>query len=144
MIRQILDYIHNYFIKEVYRGNFKIESGSINVDFLLDGQYFKISGSVFNDGVHKYNDSEDTLQDEEFSGYIASMAVPKDLIDLADEIVAWLEKYGDIVGSPYQSESFAGYSYTKGNKSTGSGAGGSQISWQDMFASRLNAYRKIS
>lgn len=142
MLKEILDYIHNYFVKEVYRGNFKIESGSLNVGFLLDGQYFKINGSVFNDGVHKYNDTEDVLRDEEFQGYIMTMAVPQDIINLDAEISSWVDKYGEVADSPYQSESFGGYTYTK---ASGSGSSSNpQVSWQDKFASRLNAYRKIS
>ena len=142
MLQQILDYIHNYFIKEVYRGTFKIESGSLAVDFLQNGQYYKIVGSVFNDGVHKYLDTADVLVDEEFQGEIWSMAVPKAILDLDLEIDTWVKEYGAIVDNPYQSESFGGYSYSKGS---GSGKGGNaQISWQDKFGSRLNAYRKIS
>lgn len=142
MLQEILDYIHNYFIKEVYRGTFKIESGSLTVDFLQNGQYFKIVGSVFNDGVHKYLDEQDVLNDETFDGEIWAMAVPKAIVDLEAEIADWIEEYGDTLNNPFQSESFGGYSYTKGS---GSGKNGTtQISWQDKFGSRLNAYRKIS
>lgn len=142
MLQEILDYIHNYFIKEVYRGTFKIESASLTVDFLQNGQYYKIVGSVFNDGVHKYLDDTDVLVDEEFHGEIWSMAVPKAITDLEVEIDNWNKEYGAIVNNPYQSESFGGYSYSKGS---GSGKNGStQILWQDKFGSRLNAYRKIS
>lgn len=139
MLKEILDYIHNYFAKEVYKGKFKIVNGLLDVNFLQDDQYFKIEGSIFNDGVHKYS-ADDVLHDEEFSGLVTSMAVPQDIINLSDEITAWMNEYGKVVNSPYQSESFGGYSYTKAN---GSGSN-SQVSWQDKFSSRLNAYRKIS
>ena len=86
MLQEILDYIHNYFVKEVYRGTFKIESGSLTVDFLQNGQYYKIVGSVFNDGVHKYLDNTDVLIDEEFQGEIWAMAVPKGILDLEADI----------------------------------------------------------
>lgn len=142
MLQEILDYIHNYFIKEVYRGTFKIESGDLTVDFLQNGQYFKIVGSVFNDGVHKYLDTEDVLTSEEFEGEIWAMAVPKAILDLAVEIKEWVDEYGSVLNSPYQSESFGGYSYSK---ASGSGKGGNtQFTWQDKFGSQLNAYRKIS
>lgn len=142
MLQEILDYIHNYFIKEVYRGTFKIESGSLTADFLQNGQYYKIVGSVFNDGVHKYLDESDTLEDEQFCGEIWAMAVPKAIIDLDKEIADWIKEYGAALDSPYQSESFGGYSYTKGS---GSGKNGTaQLSWQDKFGPKLNAYRKIS
>lgn len=140
MLQEILDYIHNYFVREVYRGTFKIESGSLAVDFLKDGQYFKIVGSVFNDGVHQYKDS-DQLEDETFTGQVLTMAVPPYIIELDAEISAWVDANKDVINSPFQSESFGGYSYSKGS---GSGKNGlSQISWQDKFSSKLNAYRKI-
>lgn len=140
MLEQILDFIHNYFIKEVYRGKFKIESGVLNVDFLLENQYFKIKGSIFNDGLHKY--SHDALEDEEFEGEVWALAIPWAVISLAEEITAYQEKYADKLDSPYQSESFGGYSYSK---SSGTDSKGNDVtSWQSKFASRLNHWRKIS
>jgi len=141
MLEEVLNYIHNYFVKEVYRGKFKIESGVLSVDFLQNGQYFKVVGSVFNDGVHKFEEN-DTMQDEEFVGEIWTMAVPKLVLDVVKEIETWVQQYGSTVDSPYQSESFGGYSYSKGSGNSNSGA--SQISWRDKFGPKLNAYRKIS
>ena len=138
MLEQILDYIHNYFIKEVYRGTFVIESGSINLDFLQNGQYFKVVGSVFNDGVHKYPDDE--LTDETFTGEIWAMAVPPSVIALSVEIQDWVTKYGETTNSPFNSESFGGYSYTKGGTGNGDNAG----TWQGVFGSRLSRWKKIS
>lgn len=143
MLEQILAYIHNYFVKEVHSGKFAIDSGRLSdVDFLLDGQYFMVVGSVFNDGVHKY--PEDVLVDEEFSGEIRAMAVPPAVIALSEEISEWCEKYGSAMNSPYSSESFGGYSYTKAQGSGGSGNGASPSSWQSVFRSRLNQWRKIA
>ena len=56
-----------------------------------------------------------------------------------DNVELWREKYGAVMDSPYTSESFGGYSYTKANgagDSTGSGG------WQAAFRARLNPYRK--
>lgn len=141
MLQEILDYIHNYFVKEVYRGKFKIESGSLVVDFLQNNQYFKVIGSVFNDGVHEYSES-DVLTDEEFQGEVWAMAVPKAVLNVAVEAAAWVAQNKEAIESPFQSESFGGYSYTKGS---GGGANGSAgVTWQDKFGHKLNAYRKIS
>lgn len=114
---------------------------------LKENQYFRIIGSLFNDGVHKYLDSEDQLVDETFSGYIWAMAVPPAVVALCQDIEAWQEKYGSLDGalmSPYSSESFMGYSYTKssvyGSRSSGSST---SVTWKDMFASRMNPWRKI-
>ena len=140
MIEEILDYIHNYFVKEIYRGKFEIKAGSLSVDFLKEGQYFKIVGSDLNDGVYKYG--SDTLTDEDFEGQVWAMSVPASFVKIADEIADWQSKYGEATQTPYQSESFGGYSYSK---ATGGADGKStMVSWKDVFGSRLNAYRKLA
>jgi hypothetical protein len=113
----------------------------INGDFIRliqDDQYFRIVGSVFNDGVYK-NDEELVLTDEKFIGAIWLMAIPKEVIDLASEIDTWKTAYTDTVNSPFQSESFGGYSYSKAGGSSGS----SGPTWQSVFAAQLNKWRKI-
>ena len=52
MLTEICDYLNNYFWRLKIVGEFKIENGSITVEQLKDGQYFRIVGSLFNDGVH--------------------------------------------------------------------------------------------
>lgn len=145
MLSQILDFIHNYFIKEAHTGHFRVVSGELSdVDFLLDGQYFYINGSVLNDGLYQYPASG--LADEEFNGEIWAMAVPRELLQLADEIQNWVDKYGDAVNSPYSSESFGGYSYTKQTSvgsNSGNGNRNSVFGWKDVFKSRLYRWRKI-
>ena len=140
MLEQILDFIHNYFETEIYRGKFKIENGALVTNALISGQYFKIKGSLLNDGIYQYP-AED-LVDEEFEGEIWSMAVPKTVLELAAEIDDWQKEYGDKLNSPYQSESFGGYSYSKAGGTDSNG--NSLTSWQGVFGTRLNAYRKIS
>lgn len=137
MLEQILDYIHNYFIREIHRGKFNISDGTIDLNFLQNGQYFKIVGSVFNDGVHQYPAFD--LADETFVGEIWAMAVPSAVIALSDDIKKWMDDYGEKINSPYQSESFGGYSYTKASTSSGD-----QVDWRSVFRSRLNRWRKIS
>lgn len=108
---------------------------------LLEGQYYRVIGSVFSDGVHKYGDLQDVKRDETFSGAVWFMAVPPAVVSLNAEIDAWIEKYGDIVNSPFTSESFSGYSYTKGSGSSTSTGNGN--TWQNNYKSRLNKWRKI-
>lgn len=140
MLEQILDYIHNYFEKDIVSGSFVISGGAVQIDFLQNGQYFRIVGSTFNDGVYQY--PVDELVDETFIGEIWAMAVPPSVVALVNEITAWTEKYADVTDSPYQSESFGGYTYTK--KSGTSGGGGDTYDWRTAFNSRLNRWRKIS
>lgn len=137
MLEQILDHLHNYFIVKggVHTGTFTVADGSIDLDFLQPGQYFKIVGSVFNDGVHQYPDTD--LINETFSGEVWAMAVPPAVIALAAEIGEWV---GNHPNDGYLSESFGGYSYSLGTNSRGSAPAG----WEDVFRGRLNVWRKVS
>ena len=138
MLEQVLRHLNNWFIVEIHGGAFTVENGSITLPFLQTNQYFRICGSVFNDGLHQYNVLD--LTDETFNGTIWALAIPKAVIDLSKEIEKWQEKNGEAVASPYQSESFGGYSYTK--RSAGSD-GGTLSGWQDAFRGRLNNWRKL-
>lgn len=150
MLTEICQYLKNWFNRKPdgtdypkADGVFTIEDGVLHTDILADGQYFRIMGSLFNDGVHKYGDAD--LTDETFDGEIWSMGIPPGVIKLADDITAWVKKYGDIDSvamSPYQSESFDGYSYTK-QQGYASVGGGMLTSWNAVFASQLAPWRKI-
>lgn len=147
MLTELLQYLKNWFHRTTYYGEFTISNGNIGkysngiafVDnYLKDGQYFRIIGSALNDGVWKYPATE--LKDEVFEGAVWGLAVPPAVVALAEEIAEWQEKYGGTVSSPFTSESFGGYSYTK---SAGNSVNGGGMSWKDQFASRLNPWRKI-
>lgn len=108
---------------------------------LATNQYFRIIGSVFNDGVVKYATTDlQNLTSEAFDGAVWFMAVPPAVIILNKHIDDWNSKYGDDALSPYISESFGGYSRTLA-KSSGGGVSGA--SWQSAFKSELNRWRKI-
>lgn len=141
--------IKNYFLRsdsDIIRRTFTIVSGTAPLSTLAEGQYFRIKGSVLNDGVWQ-NTAADlaNLRPESFTGEIWSMSVPRDFEQLCDDITAWRTKNeaADSTNmSPYTSESFGGYSYSKGGGSSASG--GSAVTWQSQFSSRLNTYRRIS
>ena len=139
MLEQVLMNIRNWFTVDggIYSGTFTIEDGGVTLPFLADGQYFRICGSVFNDGLHQYNVLD--LIDETFTGTIWALAIPKAVIELADEIQKWQEKNGESSVSPYQSESFGGYSYSKATDAETGGA----VTWQSAFKQQLSAWRKI-
>ena len=138
MLTEICAELRNYFEVPNGRhfGTFTISGGSIApLDFLQEGQYFRIVGSVFNDGVYQYPAT--SLTDEVFEGAVWAMAVPPTLIALAAEI----KEYNDSdagKASPYISENFGGYGYTKATDENGA-----PIGWQKAFASRLNKWRKL-
>ena len=147
MLTEICAEIKNYFsLKEdKIFGDFSVVNGAVTPPFdLEEGQYYRIIGSVLNDGVHKEGDQ---LTDEgTFHGAIWKMRIPQAVIDLESEIEAWQAKNGSLESenmSPFQSESFGGYSYSK-SSGGGSGSGGSatNVSWQSVFAKRLNPYRR--
>ncbi len=140
MLEQVLGNIHNWFQVGIYPGEYTIRNGGITLPFLQDGQYFRIVGSVFNDGLHQYGPAMELLHDETFNGAVWALAVPKAVVDLAGEIAVWQEKYKDTVESPYTSESFGGYAYTK---ASGAGESAGTVGWQAAFCSRLNQWRKL-
>lgn len=144
MLEQILGYIHNYFVKGVYCGLYRISDGTFTTDVLQEGQYFRIVGSVFNDGIYQYSSEATSFVDEEFVGEIWAMAVPPAVIALSDEISTWVNKYGDVMNSPYQSESFGGYSYNKGSGGGSGNSSNGSADWRSVFGSRLNQWRKIN
>ena len=139
MLEQVLMHLNNWFLVPggIHEGTYTIEDGGIALPFLANGQYFRICGSVFNDGLHQYPASD--LKSETFEGTVWALAIPQSVIELATEIEAWQKKNGDASVSPYQSESFGGYSYSKATDSATGGA----VTWQSAFRSRLNAWRKL-
>ena len=93
MLTEICKEINNWFDKERYFGTFAIEDNTITGDYSLqENQYFRIVGSVFNDGVYKFDDDLELI-DETFDGAIWAMAVPNEVIALAADIKAWSDKY---------------------------------------------------
>lgn len=147
MLSVICDYLKNWFDynQPKYFGRFTISDGKLNIDEDIPAnQYYRIVGSIYNDGVYKHDGSE-SLVAEEFEGAIWLMVVPKDIISLAAEVKAWNDKYAGVDSeamSPFQSESFGGYSYSK--SSGGNSASASSVpTWQGVFADRLRRYRKI-
>lgn len=138
MLEQVLRHLNNWFLVDIHRGVFTVENGSITLPFLQNNQYFRVCGSVFNDGLHQYPAVD--LTDETFTGTVWALAVPKAVVTLSEDIAAWEKKNGEAVASPYQSESFGGYSYTKRSAGNDSGA---LNGWQDVFRGRLNDWRKL-
>lgn len=138
MLTELCGELRNYFNRkeDIHFGEFKIDGGSISpLDFLQEGQYFRIVGSAFNDGVYQFPTSE--LTDEVFNGAVWAMRVPPCVVALAAEIKKFNESE---VAKPsaYTSESFGGYAYTKATTSDGA-----PIGWKTVFAKKLNQWRKL-
>lgn len=148
MIEQVCAHIHNYFNEDdvtgemlIYQGKYEITNGSLSLPFLVSGQYFRIFGSKLNNGVHQY--PADDLVDETFNGVIWEMRPPQAFLKIVSEISDWLDKYGDTMKNPYQSEDVIGvYRYTK--MTIGKVTGDYIATWQNAYKDQLNEWRKLA
>lgn len=147
MIDEICGEIRNYFVYKDDKvfGDFQVVNGALVPSVNIPSDYIRIVGSRKNNGVHKV--SEMTLKDEPtFHGAIWFMNPPDEFLAIVEEIKAWQAKHGDIDSpamSPFNSESFGGYSYSKGYPSVGSAGSASGADWRSVYASRLKQYRRI-
>ena len=147
MLTEVCQYLKNWFNRKPngsdypkWDGEFTIDNGALDGVELAEDQYFRIMGSLFNDGVHRQGEP---LIDETFTGAVWSMGVPPVVETLAEDIETWVDKYGGADSpamSPYSSESFGGYSYSKQASASG---GESAATWQAVFSARLAPWRKI-
>ena len=137
MLDEILDHLRNYFVTTAERGTYEIKDGMITPPLDLGrGQYFRIVGSLLNDGVYE---SAEALLDETFTGEIWILAIPRSLVALAEEIKTYRDS--DMSKpSPYISENYFGqYDYKRAADEKGV-----PISdWRAVFAKQLNRWRKI-
>lgn len=143
MLYLVLKHLRNFFVVDHRDNTYTINGSEITcvgsdgvqhpINFLQQGQYFLVEGSVFNDGVYQFPCER---VNETFTGAISALAIPQEVVELSRDIAAWQKKYGD--PTPYMSESFGGYSYTKATQgSTGT------ATWQEAFRNRLHTWRKI-
>lgn len=156
MLTELCSHLRNYFLRDyadpdasIHHGTFTVSDGRMqDLPFLSPGQYYRIIGSVFNDGVWRYDpesrDVQNPMHNETFDGSIWAMQVPPAFLALAGEIDAWKAANADALNSPYQSESFGGYSYSKASGGGAGGSGAAAWGWQDQFAARLAPYRRLS
>lgn len=140
MLTEICQEIKNWFIydeSDKHLDTFTIEGGAITPSFdLIEGTYVRVIGSRFNDGVWQYG--VDELTDETFDGALWVMSIPPSFIALVGKIETWQEANETTLDSPFTSESFGGYSYSKQTTSDGSA-----YTWRNAFKSDLNRWRKI-
>ena len=136
---ELLMHLRNFFpgMKWQFFGE-EITEKRLSLPGLENGDYYLIEGSRRNNGIHVYGNQD--LRNEVFSGTVTEICVPDAVLKLLDEINQWQEKNGEAVASPYQSESFGGYSYTKASANNGNGE---SMSWKTAFGPRLRAWRKL-
>ena len=135
MLETILEHLHNWFIAEVHSGTFRIVSGVLEGDFIAENQYYRVKGSIFNDGLYQRGVNDNKLTDELFIGEVWTLAIPKRVVNLSEKIEKWCENNPE---SDKVSESFGGYSYSKGGTQNTETGG-----WQVAFRKELNAWKKV-
>lgn len=143
MLSEVCAYLRNYFDNGQPHtfGEIEIRNGALFTPCNLKaGQYFRIIGSTFNDGVYQFPTTA-LNNDEIFNGAVWGMAVPPDLIDLITEMEAWKTNNAYALNTPYQSESKADYSYSL--KSSGNSTDGGAMTVINQFSGRLARWRKL-
>ncbi len=149
MLNEICAEIKNYFTFETDKhfGDFEIIDGRLTPSFDVSTDYIRIVGSHKNDGVHKRGaDGFELIDEGKFHGAVWVMSPTADFLGLVAEIEQWETKYGGVDSvsmSPFQSESFGGYSYSKASGGTDGSGATIAPSWRNAFSKRLNIYRKI-
>lgn len=136
-LTNLCDYANNYFEKAYESGDFVISSNSIHVaNEYKEGQYVRVMDSLLNDGVYKVHSFaggvivlEGTLIDESFNGYIVSMCIPKEFVDL----VAPMNAYDNQVNKGVSSESIPNYSVSYDSNSNS----------YKHFAAQIDRYHKF-
>ena len=164
MLTEICEHLHNYFDKSDYprtgigndtvylngvvlseyrdrnEDDFTISTGGVISPMpstLVAGQYIRIVGSKLNDGVWLLSGTlaNTSLVNETFRGVVYGLSIPRELVALDTEITAW------VAANPatlFSSESFGGWSGTRAT-----GKSGAPLSWERVYAARLNRWRKI-
>lgn len=150
-VPELCAYTHNFFDRydEPFAGGFIIgtdyiwntfnfeEDMIVNPTNILDGlaphQYYKIEGSIFNDGVHEAGEA---LIPEKFHGTVQPMRVPSAFAALAKKI----DDYDNALpsGGVYVSQSFNGWSGTMAT-----GADGLPADGKTRYRKEINQWRKI-
>lgn len=121
-LTEVLNHLGNYFEKEYEYGNYSISAKTIlTKKSYKKGQYVRIMDSFSNDGIYKVDyyfegvlTLEGELTDEEFTGYIVSLAVPNDIV----EVVPKMDAYEKKVSGGVNSETIPNYSVTYSSEDT--------------------------
>ncbi len=141
-VYEVMRHINNFFERGYRATEYTITGGALEpADLLRPGLWVCITGSFYHDGAWRIDadlrleDLPENTPDETFTGRVWLLAPPPAFLALCDEIAEFVQKNSV---TPYQSESFGEYSYTKAQ-----GKGGGILSWQEAFADRLQPYRHM-
>lgn len=149
MLTEICAHLKNYFDYSRFYGDISISGGAVScrgVQIDMDeGQYFALFRPHYCLGIFRYGDE---LEDRTVkNGSVWLMDIPPAIF----AAIEWAEKWNELNGgadsaanSPFQSESFGGYSYSKGStyKDADSAIGASVFD-QAQFKAMLSPYQKM-
>ena len=148
----MVKHIRNAFEFSIERGSFVINDGKLSLsEKYVAGEWIAILGSALNDGIYKISsvgstyslangsDNENPVTDEEFTGAVWRLRLPKSLVSLCADIQKWTDspegKPSNVV-----SESVVSF-YSKTLATTKDGA---PIGWESVFKSRIHGnWRKM-
>lgn len=156
-LTDLCERLRNWFDVRRHFGTFTIENGTIDLDFIREGRFYRLIGGGYkNNGVFFYNGERleyikeiyhkndgsldikyDETEDETFTGAVWELDIKKSFIEFYATMCDWQKQNAKVLNSPFQSESFGGYSYSKV-----SGSNGALTVW-DNFASDLARWQKL-
>lgn len=157
MITEICREIRNCFAKDketcklygIEKGDYSIKDNSLFIikKKYITGQYIGIKDSFLNDGIYLVKNAEESklmlddkiqLYDEDFTGKIYTLKIPRDFIQLVEKIKTFNEsdnaQNSNIISASFgiQSQTFA------------TDKSGMKASWQNVFAKQLSKYRRMT
>lgn len=147
MLEEVLYHLNNWFVRDKKTfSKCEFADGGLPEevsDYVPQNVFFRLEGTYFNDGLHR-NDGDETFNDETVEHLrVSILVIPKALLDLLEEIVAWDEKYHDIAVGPFFQERFGGYEYSLKGYSSYGDENSTATGWRLAFADRLNPFRKM-
>lgn len=141
VLTQICAELHNWFCAEQRYAEYTISDGKFTaLPDMVEGQYFRVVGSALNDGVYRH--PAYGLQDETFDGSVWVMRIPPIVQDIAVELEQAVSDGAAGGSSPYTSESFNGYSYTRSANADGTPMTAYDAAWA-AAKRKLRPWRKM-
>lgn len=144
MIQNVLQSINNYFVDD-YCNLDEVTTDGLIVDqpfLFIPNQYVLVLHSRLNDGVYKVKEviGNNVVLDEVYELFdektkdmiICSLAIPREILNITNEIIAYNEKHNDNVVS----ESLGDYSVSYGSMN-------GDVSWITAFRKKLEPYKKV-
>lgn len=147
MLEAVLESLNNWFDRDglgrfhhVERGELSVEGGSLlgAGGWLKPGQWFRIEGSAFNDGLHRHPATD--LADEAFEGAAYALHVPPAVVELSERVAEWEEANGEASRGVYVSQSVPTASVTMRD---GMAASDGRSGWETVFSGEMRRFRKV-